>query len=84
MESEGAEALLQADAMIQMNQTGYIDGYMKANNIRYTAKGRGAGHRERKLWERIKGDWKEAFDRRFKKGVIKEMNKMEQKSEINK
>ena len=73
---EGNEALLQADAMIQMNQAGYLDGYMKANNIRYTAKGKGASHRERKLWERISKDWKEAFDKRFKRGIIKEVKKM--------
>lgn len=71
--NEGQDALQQADALIQMNQAGFIDGYMKANNIRYVAKGVGSVKRERKLWERIKEDWKEAFDRRFKKGVIKDI-----------
>jgi len=77
MNEEASEALMQADALIQMNQAGFIDGYMKSNNIRYTAKGKGSYHRERKLWERIKGDWKEAFDKRFKKGVTKQIKALQ-------
>ena len=77
MKAEAADALLQADALIQMNQAGYLDGYMKSNGIKYTGKGRGGTHRERKLWERIKADWKEAFDNRFKKGIIKKMKCLE-------
>ena len=74
MEAEAQKALDDADALIQMNQVGYIDGYMKANDIKYTAKGVGATKRERKLWERIKSDWKKAFDNRFKKGIIKDLD----------
>lgn len=73
---EVQDAMAERQALVQMYQMGYLDGWMESNGLDYNRKSRKGQSREMKIWARISPKAEAKFSWRFMRKIGRNIRKI--------